>query len=160
MTHPHPSPPKAPPEPLAPGTLAGMPAGDFFQRLAEGIPQLIWISRPDGYHEYFNQRWYDYTGLTPEETAGEGWRRAFHPDDLPEAAARWAQALRTGEPYEVEYRCRRHDGAWRWFLGRAHPVRDEAGRIIRWFGTCTDIDDQWRASGNSSTRVSPPSASA
>jgi PAS domain S-box-containing protein len=123
-----------------------MPAADFFQRLAEGIPQLIWISRPDGYHEYFNQRWYDYTGLTPEETAGEGWRRAFHPDDLPEAAARWAQALRTGEPYEVEYRCRRHDGAWRWFLGRAHPVRDEAGRIIRWFGTCTDIDDQWRAS--------------
>jgi PAS domain S-box-containing protein len=123
-----------------------MPADDFFRQLSEGIPQLVWITRPDGYHEYYNQRWYDYTGLTAEQTAGEGWRSAFHPEDLPEAGARWAHSMRTGEPYEVEYRCRRHDGVWRWHLGRAHPVRDDAGRIIKWFGTCTDIDDQKRAS--------------
>ncbi|NPC82694.1 PAS domain-containing protein [Pyxidicoccus fallax] len=125
--------------------MANLPAGDLFRQISESIPQLIWLTRPDGYHEYYNQPWYDYTGLTPEQSVGPGWRLAFHPDDLEEAGRRWAEALRTGEPYEVEYRCRRHDGVWRWFLGRARPVRDESGHIVRWFGTCTDIDDQRRA---------------
>ncbi|MFP2931004.1 PAS domain-containing protein, partial [Pyxidicoccus sp. 3LG] len=155
MTHPLPSPPSTSSEPPRsggpvagtpppPGRLAGLPPEDVFHQVSESIPQLIWIARPDGHHEYYNQRWYAYTGLTPEQTTGEGWRLAFHPDDLVEAGRRWAHSLRTGEPYEVEYRCRRHDGAWRWFLGRAHPVRDDQGRILRWFGTCTDIDDQKR----------------
>jgi len=122
------------------------PAGDVsFRQLAEAIPQLVWTTRPDGYHDYFNQRWYDYTGTTPDVTQGEGWHLPFHPEDVPEAARRWTHSLLTGEPYEVEYRCRRHDGVYRWFLGRAHPVRDGSGRIIKWFGTCTDIDDQKRA---------------
>jgi PAS domain S-box-containing protein len=145
MTHPLSSPPALAPEPLVSDALAALPLGDLFRQISESIPQLIWITRPDGYHEYYNRPWYEYTGLTPEETAGEGWRRAFHPDDLEEAGRRWAHSLRTGEPYEVEYRCRRHDGVWRWFLGRARPLRDESGRIVRWFGTCTDIDDQKRA---------------
>ncbi|MBZ4418777.1 PAS domain-containing protein [Myxococcus sp. RHSTA-1-4] len=144
MTPPHPRPPA--PGPLALDALEGLSLGDAFRQIVESIPQLIWITRPDGYHEYLNQPWCDYTGLTREETAGEGWRRAFHPDDLEEADRRWAHSLRTGEPYEVEYRCRRHDGVWRWFLGRARPLRDESGRVVRWFGTCTDIDDQKRAS--------------
>ncbi|HYO74754.1 MAG TPA: PAS domain-containing protein [Archangium sp.] len=121
------------------------PEGEFtFRQLAETIPQLVWTTRPDGYHDYFNQRWYDYTGMAPNSTAGEGWRLPFHPEDVPEASRRWRHSVATGEPYEVEYRCRRHDGVYRWFLGRAHPVRDASGRIIKWFGTCTDIDDQRR----------------
>ncbi|WNZ63076.1 PAS domain-containing protein [Myxococcus sp. MxC21-1] len=115
------------------------------QLLFEGIPQLIWVTRADGHHEYYNARWYAYTGLTPEQSLGAGWRLAFHPDDLEVAGRRWADSLRTGEPYEVEYRCRRHDGVWRWHLGRAHPVRDDSGRIVKWFGTCTDIEEQKRA---------------
>jgi PAS domain S-box-containing protein len=116
-----------------------------FRQLAEAIPQLVWTTRPDGFHDYFNQRWYDYTGTTPDLTQGEGWHLPFHPDDVPEASRRWKHSLLTGEPYEVEYRCRRHDGVYRWFLGRAHAVRDGSGRIIKWFGTCTDIEEQKRA---------------
>ncbi len=116
-----------------------------FRQLAEAIPQFVWTTRPDGYHDYFNQRWYDYTGTTPDVTQGEGWHLPFHPEDVPEAARRWKHSLLTGDLFEVEYRCRRHDGVYRWFLGRAHPVRDSAGHIIKWFGTCTDIDDQKRA---------------
>jgi len=145
MTHPLPSPPARLAEPLEADLPAGFPLGDIFRQIAESIPQLIWIARPDGFHEYYNEPWYEYTGLSHDETAGEGWQNAFHPEDLPEAGRRWAHSLRTGEPYRVEYRCRRHDGVWRWFLGLARPLRDESGRIIRWFGTCTDIDDQRRA---------------
>ncbi|WP_426756871.1 PAS domain-containing protein [Myxococcus sp. Y35] len=145
MTPPLRSPPDAAPELPGPGSLP-VPSGvDALQLLAESIPQLIWVTRADGHHEYYNARWYAYTGLTPEQSRGDGWRRAFHPDDLEEAGRRWAESLRTGEPYEVEYRCRRHDGVWRWHLGRAHPVRDDAGRIVQWFGTCTDIEEQKRA---------------
>ena len=122
------------------------PAGeDTFRQMAEAMPQLVWTTRADGFHDYFNQRWYDYTGLVRDVSEGEGWRNPFHPDDLKVAVPRWQHSLQTGEPYDVEYRCRRHDGVWRWFIGRALPVRDEHGRIIKWFGTCTDIDDQKRA---------------
>ncbi|MFP2960685.1 PAS domain-containing protein [Myxococcus sp. 1LA] len=138
MTHPLSSPPDVAPESPSPGPRPALPGLDAF-------PQLVWVTRADGHHEYYNSRWYTYTGLTPEQSLGAGWRRAFHPDDLEEAGPRWAHSLRTGEPYEVEYRCRRHDGVWRWHLGRAHPVRDDSGRIVQWFGTCTDIEDQKRA---------------
>ncbi len=125
---------------------SGGPGGELsLRRLAEAIPQLVWTTRPDGHHDYFNPRGYEYTGLSEGATLGEDWRLPFHPDDLAEAGRRWQHALRTGEPYEVEYRCRRHDGVYRWFLGRAQPVRDAEGRIVQWFGTCTDIDDQKRA---------------
>jgi PAS domain S-box-containing protein len=106
------------------------------------MPQLIWVTRADGYHYYYNKQWYDYTGLTYEETEGDGWNYVFHPDDRERAWNQWRHSLATGEPYEIEYRCRRYDGAYRWVLGRALPLRDESGTILKWFGTCTDIHDQ------------------
>ena len=112
-----------------------------YRSLADAMPQIVWATRPDGYHEFYNRQWYDYTGLTFGETKGEGWNHVFHPDDQPLAWDRWRHALATGDPYEIEYRCRRHDGEYRWFLGRALPQRDEHGEIVRWFGTCTDIHD-------------------
>ncbi|HEX5690197.1 MAG TPA: PAS domain-containing protein, partial [Roseiflexaceae bacterium] len=116
-----------------------------FRLLAELVPQLIWITKADGYHEYFNQRWYDYTGTTLEQTRGEGWSTLLHPDDLERTLETWNHSLRTGEPYDIEYRFKEgKTGEYRWFLGRAVPARDTSGAITRWFGTCTDIDDQKR----------------
>ncbi|HEX2203843.1 MAG TPA: PAS domain S-box protein, partial [Longimicrobium sp.] len=113
-----------------------------FRFLAEMIPQLVWSTRPDGYHDYFNARWFEYTGLTYEDTRGPGWNDVLHPDDRARSWARWEHSLQTGEPYSIEYRFRRHDGAYRWFLGLALPLRGEEGPIERWFGTCTDIEAQ------------------
>jgi PAS domain S-box-containing protein len=111
---------------------------------AEAIPQIVWVTRPDGHHLYFNRGWYDYTGLSREQSIGHGWSISLHADDKARSIARWEQATETGEPYEVEYRLRAADGSYRWFLGRAIPRRDDSGRIACWFGTCTDIDDQKR----------------
>jgi two-component system cell cycle sensor histidine kinase/response regulator CckA len=105
----------------------------------EVMPQIVWVTRPDGWHIHFNQRWMDYTGLTLEESLGHGWLPPFHPEDRPLAAERWARATGSGEPYEIEYRLRGRDGTYRWMLGRAMPLRDLSGAIIKWFGTCTDI---------------------
>jgi PAS domain S-box-containing protein len=113
-----------------------------FQFAMDFVPQIIWLTRPDGYHYYYNKQWYDYTGLTYGETKGEGWNHVFHPDDQERAWELWRHSLATGDSYEIEYRCRRYDGQYRWFLGRALPLRDETGTIIKWFGTCTDIHDQ------------------
>ncbi|MDN3566785.1 PAS domain-containing protein [Paeniroseomonas aquatica] len=112
-----------------------------FRQLADAMPQMVWSARPDGFHDYYNARWYAHTGMAPGSTDGEGWDEMFHPEDRAEAWGRWRHSLATGEPYEVEYRLRRADGAYRWTLGRAMPSRDDAGRIERWFGTCTDIED-------------------
>jgi PAS domain S-box-containing protein len=113
-----------------------------YRMLADTMPQLFWTTLPDGYHEYYNQRWYDYTGLTLEETKGTGWNHVLHPDDQQRSWEVWSESLRTGKDYEIEYRFRRYDGEYRWFLGRAFPLRDCNGQIIRWFGSCTDIHDQ------------------
>ena len=112
-----------------------------FRVLAEAMPQILWITRPDGWHLHFNQRWMDYTGLTLEESLGHGWMAPFHPDDQPLAAVLWDHATTTGETYEIEYRLRRADHTYRWMLGRALPLRDAAGTIVKWFGTCTDVHD-------------------
>ena len=116
-----------------------------FRQVADSMPQLVWVTRPDGYHEWYNRRWYEYTGSTAEQAAGEGWNCFFHPDDQERAWAKWRHSLRTGEGYDIEYRCRRQDGVYRWFLGRALPIRDASGQIVRWFGTCTDIEEQKQA---------------
>lgn len=113
-----------------------------FRAITEAMPQIVWSALPDGHHDYFNQRWYEFTGVAPGSTDGEGWNAIFHPEDQPLAWARWRHSLSTGEPYEIEYRLRHHDGAYRWVLGRALPLRDHKGAIIRWMGTCTDIHDQ------------------
>lgn len=115
-----------------------------FRQLAEAMPQIVWMTRPDGYHEYFNARWYEFTGLTAEQSIGWGWSGPLHPDDVARAEARWKESTDTGRPYEIEYRFRRHDGAYEWFLARAVPVRDEDGQVVRWLGTCTGIDQQVR----------------
>ena len=106
------------------------------------IPQMVWSTRPDGYHDFYNDRWYEFTGTPLGSTDGEGWNGMFHPEDQPRAWERWRRSLATGEPYEIEYRLRYHNGTYRWVLGRALPIRDESGAIIRWMGTCTDIDDR------------------
>ncbi|MGH9456097.1 MAG: PAS domain-containing sensor histidine kinase [Thermoanaerobaculia bacterium] len=113
-----------------------------YRLLADMIPQHIWTTEPDGYHNYFSRRWYDFTGTTPEQTQGEGWLELLHPDDRERTLARWQHSLRTGEPYAIEYRFRGVDGDYRWFLGQAVPQRSQAGDIIRWFGTLTDITDR------------------
>lgn len=115
------------------------------RQITDLLPQLVWVTKPDGNHEWFNGRWYEYTGATGEQSAGERWANFFHPDDVPEAQKRWAHSLATGDSYEVEYRCRRRDGVWRWFLGQAEPVRNASGAITRWLGTCTDIHDRKEA---------------
>lgn len=116
-----------------------------FAILCDAMPQMVWSTLPDGFHDYYNARWYEFTGVPAGSTDGEGWSGMFHPDDQERAWARWRHSLETGEPYEIEYRLRHHSGKYRWTLGRALPVRDSAGRITRWIGTCTDIDDQKRA---------------
>ena len=112
-----------------------------WRTLVETLPQIVWITRPDGYHVHFNHHWMDFTGLTLEESLGDGWNPPFHPDERPLARRLWAEATRTGEPYEIEYRLRRHDGVYHWMLGRALPLRDAGGTIVKWFGTCTDIEE-------------------
>ena len=112
-----------------------------YRSLADAMPQIVWVSRPDGFVEFYNRQWYEYTGLSHDETKGEGWNQVIHPLDLPIAWDRWRHSLETGEPYEVQHRCLRHDGEYRWFLARALPQRDEEANILRWFGTSTDIHD-------------------
>ncbi|WP_279482002.1 PAS domain S-box protein [Aureimonas sp. SK2] len=112
-----------------------------FQTIANTIDQMIWTTQPDGFHDYYNNRWYEFTGMPYGSTDGEGWNGMFHPDDQERAWAVWRRCLETGEPYHIEYRLRHHTGEYRWVLGRAQPTRDPAGRIVRWYGTCTDIHD-------------------
>ncbi|KAF2132795.1 putative histidine kinase HHK6p [Dothidotthia symphoricarpi CBS 119687] len=112
-----------------------------FEYIANFMPVMVWTTTSDGMHDWFSQRWYDYTGLTVDQSIGEGWRLPFHPEDVVRSAPAWMHSLATGETYNTEYRCQRYDGEWRWMLGRAIPFHDDAGRIIKWFGTCTDIHD-------------------
>lgn len=116
-----------------------------FRTLADTMPQLFWTTLPDGYHDYFNSRWFEYTGMTLEQTQGWGWSHLLHPDDKQRCLDIWNESLRTGKYYNIEYRFKRaSDGQYRWFLGKAFALRDQDGKIIRWFGSCTDIDDTKR----------------
>lgn len=118
---------------------------EAFRTLAESVPQMVWMCTPDGLNVYFSQRWVDYTGLSLEESYGRGWNTPFHPDDKQPAWQAWNHAVETGDTYNIECRLRRADGAYRWFLTRGVPLRDSAGNVVKWFGTCTDIDDLKRA---------------
>lgn len=106
----------------------------YFKQILDHMPQMVWTTTPMGSHDYFNNQWYEYTGLEPEQSLGIGWQNPFHDDDMPHTIKAWSHSLATGDPYSVEYRCRRHDGAWRWMLGRALPMRDAEGTITGWFG--------------------------
>ena len=113
-----------------------------YRFLAEAIPVHVWTSRPDGALDYVTDRVARYFGIPAEQLLVEGWRNVVHPDDLAMVAERWTTALASGERYEVEFRLRRYDGEYRWFLGRALPQRDAEGSIVAWVGTNTDIHDQ------------------
>ncbi|KAH9828758.1 Motif C-terminal to PAS motifs [Teratosphaeria destructans] len=114
-----------------------------FEDITNMVPQIIWRTDAAGYHDYYSERWYSYTGLSHEESEGHKWISAFHPEDIEIARPRWAHSLATGAEYRTEYRLKSalHGGEFRWMLGRAVPMRDDSGRIVKWFGTCTDIHD-------------------
>ncbi|MEO8617195.1 MAG: PAS domain S-box protein, partial [Luteolibacter sp.] len=109
--------------------------------LAESMPQIVWMTRPDGWVTYTNQRWLDYTGLSFEESLGHGWLSHFHPDDQQAAAEAWQRGTASGGDYYVECRVRGANGSYRWMLNRGVPFRDGTGQITKWMGTCTDIHD-------------------
>ncbi len=113
-----------------------------FQFVTDFMPQMVWATQPDGFHDFYNKQWYEYTGLSFEDTKGKGWNEVVHPEDQQRAWKVWNHSLQTGSPYEIEYRFKRFDGEYRWFLGRALPLKDDKGNIVKWFGTCTDIHDQ------------------
>jgi two-component system CheB/CheR fusion protein len=113
-----------------------------FRFVTDFIPQMIWATRSNGYHDFYNKQWYDYTGLSFDESKGESWSTVLHPEDQKRVLKVWNYSLQSGESYEIEYRIKRHDGEYRWFLARALPLKDNSGKVIKWFGTCTDIHDQ------------------
>jgi two-component system sensor histidine kinase VicK len=113
-----------------------------FRQVADSVIQMIWVTDGEGMHEYYNQRWYDFTGTDYEQVKGAGWNQMFHPDDRERAWETWKHSLETGTPYEIEYRLRNKSGDYIWVLGRAAPFYDSNGSITKWFGTCTDINEQ------------------
>lgn len=136
------------PNAAAPDLIAerhALQGGDeMFRVLTDAMPQMVWSTLPDGFHDYYNRRWYEFTGVPEGSTDGDAWSGMFHPDDQERALTKWRHSLASGDPYEVEYRLRHHSGAYRWTIGRAMPLRAASGKIIRWLGTCTDIDDAKR----------------
>jgi PAS domain S-box-containing protein len=112
-----------------------------FRAIADAIPHMVWSTLPDGRHDYFSQRWYDFTGVQPGASDGESWSDMVHQEDRARAWEVWRHSLATGVLYEIEYRLRHASGEYRWTLARALPVRDDAGRIVRWLGTCTETHE-------------------
>ncbi len=116
-----------------------------FRQLADTMPQMVWTARADGYIDYFNERWYQFTGLPSNLFGDESWESILHPEDRTLMREAWYSAVQSGTPYNVEYRLwDRRENHWRWFVGRAVPIHGDQGTITKWFGTCTDIDDQKR----------------
>jgi len=113
--------------------------------LANTIPQLAWMADPDGSIVWFNERWYEYTGITPHASTGWGWTSVYDPEVLPAVLEHWDESVRTGAPFEMEFPIRGADGNFRWFLTRVEAVHDRDGRVVRWFGTNTDVDQVKRA---------------
>ena len=116
-----------------------------FRTMANAIPQLAWIARGDGYIYWYNQRWYDYTGTTPEDMEGWGWQSVHDPEVLPEVLEQWRASIATGRPFDMVFPLRGADGHFRQFLTRVMPMKDADGRVIQWFGTNTDITERQQA---------------
>ncbi|MBV8834053.1 MAG: PAS domain-containing protein, partial [Acidobacteriaceae bacterium] len=112
--------------------------------ILDTIPAVAWSAHPDGSHDFFSQHYVDYVGLSAEQMKDWGWMPAIHPDDLNGLAAAWQRVIASGQAGEAEARLRRFDGAYRWFLFRANPLRDESGKIVKWYGTNIDIEDRKR----------------
>ena len=122
-----------------------LPSDDFLRTMIDQMPTLAWSCRPDGSAEFVNQRWLDYTGLSMEDAVDWGWQATIHPEDLGKTMETWLRIVASEESGKDEARVRRFDGEYRWFLVRAVPVRDDWGKVIRWYGTSTDIEDRKRA---------------
>ena len=120
----------------------GLGLSDANLDIIDAIPTLAWCARPGGSNEFLNRRWQDHTGLSVQEGLGWGWKAAIHPDDLGSLIAKWETLLTSGEPGEIEARLRRSDGIYRWFLFRVEPRRDESRKVVKWYGTATDIEDR------------------
>jgi PAS domain S-box-containing protein len=113
-----------------------------FRLMADSISQLAWMANPDGWIFWYNKRWYEYTGTTPEEMEGWGWQSVHDPEELPKVIERWQNSIDRGELFEMEFPLKRFDNEFRWFLTRAQPMKDLQGRVVFWFGTNTDISEQ------------------
>lgn len=113
-----------------------------FHLLSDSIPQLAWMARTDGHIFWYNKRWYEYTGATPQQMLESGWQDRVDPRERPRVVEKWKAALASEQPWEDTFPIRRHDGALRWHLSRALPLKDESGRVVRWFGTNTDVTEQ------------------
>jgi PAS domain S-box-containing protein len=118
------------------------------QLIIDTIPSLVWTARPDGFCDFLNQRWLHYAGMTAAQAQGWGWADAIHPDDRKGVVDYWRSCLSSGTPVATQARIRRFDGSHRWFLIAANPLRDESGKIVRWYGTNIDIEDRKRAEEN------------
>lgn len=116
-----------------------------FSFMAESMPQKIFTATPQGQIDYVNQRWIEFSGSSLNEVGKSGWMEWLHPDEQKESLRRWQQSISTGESFQMEHRCRRKDGVYRWHLTRAHALRDEEGRVIMWIGSNTDIENQKQA---------------
>ena len=116
-----------------------------WRNLTEALPQLVWGAGPDGGCDYFSAQWTTYTGISESELLGWAWMEALHPDDREPTRQFWTESVAGRQPYDVEYRIRRGDGTYGWFKTRGTPIRNTEGRIVKWFGTCTDISDRKRA---------------
>jgi PAS domain S-box-containing protein len=116
-----------------------------FQAMANGIPQLAWMAEADGHIVWYNQRWYEYTGTTFEQMEGWAWQSVHDPDELPKVLEKWKSSIATGQPFDMEFPLRGADGRYRMFLTRVRPVKDAEGRVVRWFGTNTDISERKEA---------------
>jgi PAS domain S-box-containing protein len=114
---------------------------DDYRTLADAIPQLVWSTNADGSVDYCNRAWYEYTGQTAPEVLRGDWAAAIAEEDREQTVERWGRSVSARTPFEIEYRLRRRDGMYHWFVTRAQPVADPSGEIVRWYGTCTDIDD-------------------
>lgn len=125
--------------------VAAEGATGLYRQIADTIPQMVWTARADGALDYVNARVLEYTGQPKQSHYGWGWKSVVHPEDQENCVATWTRSLQSGERYEIEYRLRRADGAWRWHHGSALPLRGADGRILHWFGVCTDIEDQVRS---------------
>jgi PAS domain S-box-containing protein len=128
-----------------------------FRQLADAMPQIVWTARADGSIDYYNERWYEYTGFAREYNK-PSWGLILHPDDLERCFEAYFGCVRDGTPFQIEYRFKDGTGGYRWHLGRALPVRDATGQVVRWFGTCTDIDDQKQVEGRLEQQVSQRTA--
>lgn len=142
-----------PSTPIPASLAATGEAHSSLRQIADAMPQLIWSTNAQGQVDYVNRRWTEYTGLMLEGMDTAAWPDVLHPDDVAQARALWEQAVQSGGDYEVEYRLRSQAGAYRWFLTRGLPLRDDAGRITGWLGTCTDIEDQKRAERDAEARA-------